>query len=40
MIIGAHISREKTIIETMTQIKANNGNALQLFLTNPRIHLE
>jgi deoxyribonuclease-4 len=36
MIIGAHISREKTIIETMTQIKANNGNALQLFLTNPR----
>ena len=36
MIIGAHIPRQKTIIETMTNIKDNNGNALQLFLTNPR----
>lgn len=36
MIIGAHIPRETTIIKTMTQIKTNGGNALQIFTTNPR----
>jgi len=36
MIIGAHIPRETTIVKTMTQIKMNGGNALQLFTTNPR----
>lgn len=36
MIIGAHISRESTIIKTMDQIKMNGGNALQIFTTNPR----
>jgi len=36
MIIGAHITRETTIIKTMDQIKKNGGNALQLFTTNPR----
>ena len=36
MIIGAHITRETTIIKTMDQIKINGGNALQLFTTNPR----
>ena len=37
MIIGAHISRETTIIKTMEQITINGGNALQIFTTNPRI---
>jgi len=36
MIIGAHIPRETTIIKTMEEIKMNGGNALQLFITNPR----
>jgi deoxyribonuclease-4 len=36
MIIGAHISREITIIKTMDEIMKNGGNALQLFTTNPR----
>ncbi len=36
MIIGAHISRESTLIRTMEQIKINGGNALQIFTTNPR----
>ena len=36
MIIGAHISRETTIIKTMDKIKINGGNALQIFTTNPR----
>jgi deoxyribonuclease-4 len=36
MIIGAHITRESTIIKTMDEIKKNGGNALQLFTTNPR----
>ena len=36
MIIGAHIPRETTIIKTMEEIKMNDGNALQLFITNPR----
>ena len=35
MIIGAHISRESTIIKTLEQIKINDGNALQLFTSNP-----
>jgi len=34
--IGAHINREKTLIDTMNAIKANNGNALQIFASNPR----
>lgn len=34
--IGAHINREKTLIETMEKIKVNNGNALQIFASNPR----
>jgi endonuclease IV len=34
MIIGAHISRESTVIKTMEQIKINGGNALQIFTTN------
>ena len=36
MIIGAHITRETTIIKTMDEIRKNGGNALQLFTTNPR----
>uniref|UniRef100_A0A6C0EMV4 Xylose isomerase-like TIM barrel domain-containing protein n=1 Tax=viral metagenome TaxID=1070528 RepID=A0A6C0EMV4_9ZZZZ len=36
MIIGAHISRETTIIKTMEQITMNGGNALQIFTSNPR----
>jgi deoxyribonuclease-4 len=36
MFIGAHIPREATIVKTMTQIKTNGGNALQIFTTNPR----
>jgi len=36
MIIGAHIPRETTIIKTMEEIKINGGNALQLFVGNPR----
>lgn len=36
MIIGAHITKEKTIIKTMEQVKMNGGNALQIFTTNPR----
>jgi len=34
--IGAHISREKTLIETLNKIKENGGNALQIFVSNPR----
>ena len=35
--IGAHIGRdEKGIIETMNNIKKNGGNALQIFVSNPR----
>lgn len=36
MNIGAHISRKKTLIETMENIRKNGGNVLQLFTTNPR----
>ena len=36
MIIGAHITRETTIIKTMDKIRKNGGNALQLFTANPR----
>ena len=34
--IGAHISREKTLIDTMNVIQANGGNCLQIFASNPR----
>lgn len=34
--IGAHISREKTLLATLNKIKDNNGNALQIFASNPR----
>jgi len=36
MYIGAHIPRETTLIKTMDAIKTNGGNALQLFISNPR----
>lgn len=34
--VGAHISREKTIIKTMENIKNAGGNSLQIFVSNPR----
>lgn len=34
--VGAHISREKTIIKTMENIKNAGGNCLQIFVSNPR----
>jgi len=34
--VGAHISREKTIIKTMENIKKAGGNSLQIFVSNPR----
>jgi deoxyribonuclease IV len=34
--IGAHICKEKTLIHTMNNIKINGGNALQIFVSNPR----
>lgn len=34
--VGAHICKEKTIIETMNNIKNSGGNALQIFVSNPR----
>ena len=34
--IGAHISREKTLIDTIDIIKNAGGNALQIFASNPR----
>ena len=34
--IGAHISRQKTLIETIEVIKNAGGNALQIFASNPR----
>ena len=34
--IGAHISREKTLQETIDRIIDNDGNALQIFASNPR----
>lgn len=33
---GAHISREKTLQETIDRIIENGGNALQIFASNPR----
>lgn len=36
--IGAHIKRDESggIIETMNNIRKNGGNALQIFISNPR----
>ena len=34
--IGAHINREKTLIDTMKNITNLGGNALQIFVSNPR----
>ena len=34
--IGAHISRESNLIATLNKIKEANGNALQIFASNPR----
>ena len=34
--IGAHIPKNKNIINTINTIIANNGNALQIFVSNPR----
>ena len=34
--IGAHISREKTLLATLHKIKDSRGNALQIFASNPR----
>jgi len=36
--IGAHIKRDDSggIIETMNNIRNNGGNALQIFVSNPR----
>jgi len=34
--IGAHITKEKTLLDTIKKIKDNGGNALQLFASNPR----
>ncbi len=34
--IGAHISRQKTLKETIDKIIDNGGNALQIFASNPR----
>lgn len=33
--IGAHVKREKTVIETIDSVIRCNGNALQLFVSNP-----
>ena len=34
--IGAHIPKEKTLLNTIKIIKDNGGNALQIFASNPR----
>jgi deoxyribonuclease-4 len=34
--IGAHINREKTLMDTIKTISKNGGNALQIFVSNPR----
>jgi len=34
--IGAHISRESTLLLTLKKIKENEGRALQIFASNPR----
>jgi endonuclease IV len=38
--IGAHINKQKTLLNTMINISTNDGNALQFFASNPRsIHI-
>jgi deoxyribonuclease-4 len=40
MYLGAHIPREKNLMETMKMIMDNDGNSLQIFASNPRsIHI-
>lgn len=34
--VGAHITKQKTIVETLNKIKQYGGNALQIFIGNPR----
>ena len=34
--IGAHINKQKTLLNTMNVISENGGNALQFFASNPR----
>lgn len=34
--IGAHINKQKTLLNTMKIITSNNGNTLQFFASNPR----
>lgn len=34
--IGGHIDRQKTIVKTLEDISRSNGNALQIFASNPR----
>jgi deoxyribonuclease-4 len=34
--VGAHICKERTLVSTMDNIRANGGNALQIFVSNPR----
>lgn len=34
--IGAHVAKESTILKTMQKITKNDGNALQIFVSNPR----
>lgn len=34
--VGAHISKDKTILKTMENIRIAGGNALQIFASNPR----
>lgn len=36
MYIGAHIKKESSILKTIHQIKKEGGNALQIFVSNPR----
>lgn len=36
MYLGAHIPREKNLMETMKMIMDNGGNSLQIFASNPR----
>ncbi len=36
LFFGAHISREKTIVDTLKEIQNAKGNSLQIFVGNPR----
>ena len=36
ILIGAHIPREKNLLDTMKKIIEANGNSLQIFVSNPR----